>query len=81
MGPRVAGRLQGQDLVGQRHKLVALSAVADAVQVDMAVDQPRQDCLVVVGELANGRALGRDDGFLRAHRGDLVAGDQHGRPL
>ena len=63
--------LHGEHFVGQGRKLVARASVADAVQVDMAVNEAGQDCGVAVVDLLNGRAFG---GMHRLCRADLPNG-------
>ena len=81
MPPRVLRRLHGEYLVGQRHELVALPPVADADQVDVRVDQPRQHRPVRVVKLLDRRALRRHDAITRPRGYDGAVPNEHGPPL
>ena len=76
MGGGVACGLECEQFVRKRRKLVARAAVAEAGQVYVAVHQARQRGLVLVVDLADVRALRRDDPLLGAGGHYLAAAHQ-----
>ena len=78
VGAGVVGGLDGEYLVGEGCEIVAWASVADAVEVDVAVDQSGEDGLAFVDDLLYGRSLWGHDGLLGADGGYAVAFEEDG---
>ena len=81
VGAGVVGGLNGEDLVRESCQVVAGASVADAVEVDVAVDQSGKDGLAFVDDLLDGRSLRWDDGLLGPDCGDAIALEEDGAAL